>query len=361
MSKVLIFAVVLLSAFVLLRGTRRTLLTNKTNRVQPTQDITPTPTASKTGKTTPPPQTKTTTNPFGVMTWGDNNSTKMQIATDLGATYYRPLAVILNNDQISCSECQAAIDKGFKLVLTVRANGGGGNPTTPPTDWNAYKNTLSQVLDKYKPEVLVIENEENSKLFYTGTVQQYLQELKTGCELAHQKRIKCTNGGLVSKLVVALVSESYQPNASKADGYLRRALTQEDYTTVTRSIGSSVWQTQVQKGHDLLAGYKTNGADFVNFHWHQENAETLPEAVTYLGSISQGLPIINNEISPQKSTSPNQVTSFMQTMLNLKLPYVIWYSNDADGTGKSGRALSDKQGVLNDSGKSYASFIHSNF
>ena len=308
----------------------------------------------------PTPTITSEANPFGVMTWGNTDQTKMQIAKTLGAKYYRPLAVILDNNPLSCTECQAAMDRGFKLVLTIRANGGGGISTVPPTDWNAYRNTLSQVLDKYKPEILVIENEENSSTFYTGTAQQYLQELTVGCEVAHPKNIKCANGGLVSKLVVVLVSESYQPDANKADDYLRRALTPEDYTTVTASIGSSLWQSQIQKGQDLLAGYKTAGADFVNFHWHQENAETLPEAVTYLNTASQGLPVINNEISPQKSISPNQVTSFMQTMFDLNLPYVVWYSNDADGTGRTGRALTGKDGVLNDSGRSYQQFIKDN-
>lgn len=307
-----------------------------------------------------PTPTPSTSNPFGIMTWGNNDDTKMQIAKDLGAKYYRPLAVILDNNPLSCTECDAAIDKGFKLVLTIRANGGGGVPTVPPTDWDAFRSNLSQVLDKYQPEILVIENEENSNLFYTGSSQQYLDELKIGCEIAHSKNIKCTNGGLVSKLVVVLVSQSYQPDANKADDYLRRTLTPEDYTLVTASIGSPLWLSQIQIGQDLLAGYKANGADFVNFHWHQENAETIPEAVTYLATASQGLPVINNEISPQKSNSPAQVTSFMQTMLNMNSPYVIWYSNDGDGVGGA-TALASKSGTLNDTGTTYRQFINDHF
>lgn len=308
-----------------------------------------------------PTPTPSTSNPFGIMTWGNNNDTKMQIATDLGAKYYRPFAVILDNNPLSCSECQAAKDQGFKLVLTIRANGGGNTPTVPPTDWDAFKNTLSQVVDKYQPEILVIENEENSGTFYTGTAPEYLAELKAGCEVAHSKNIKCTNGGLVSKLVVVLVSESYKPDTNKADDYLRRALTLDDYYTVKSSIGLPVWTDQIQKGQELLAGYKANGADFVNFHWHQENAETIPEAVTYLATASQGLPVINNEISPQESNSPEQVRSFMQTMLNLGSPYVIWYSNDGDGTDNTGRALTDRSGILNANGTAYQQFINDHF
>lgn len=308
----------------------------------------------------PTPTPTPSSNPFGIMTWGNNNDTKMQIAKDLGAKYYRPLAVILDNNPLSCTECQAAKAQGFKLILTVRANGGRGIPTVPPTDWDNFRNILSQVLDEYEPEILVIENEENSDTFYTGTAQQYLEELRVGCEVAHSKNIKCTNGGLVSKLVVVLVSESYKPDTNKADDYLRRALTPEDYGTVSASIGLPVWTDQIQIGQELLAGYKANGADFVNFHWHQENAETIPEAVTYLGTASQGLPVINNEISPQKSNSPEQVRSFMQTALNVNWPYTIWYSNDDDGIGGA-TALTSKSGVLNDSGIAYQQFINDHF
>ncbi|MEM2890123.1 MAG: hypothetical protein QW358_02105 [Candidatus Hadarchaeum sp.] len=41
----------------------------------------------------------------------------------------------------------------------------------------AYQRTLDQVLDKYRPVVLAVENEENSALFYTGTPQDYTAQL----------------------------------------------------------------------------------------------------------------------------------------------------------------------------------------
>jgi hypothetical protein len=60
----------------------------------------------------------------------------------------------------------------LQLVLTVRANG-RGQATAPPSDLAAYQRTLSQVLDTYRPAILVVENEENSALFYTGTPEEY--------------------------------------------------------------------------------------------------------------------------------------------------------------------------------------------
>ncbi len=277
--------------------------------------------------------TTPTSNPFGIMTWGNDNSTKMQIATDLGAKYYRPLAVILDNNPLSCTECQAAIDKGLKLVLTIRANGGGGVPTVPTTDWITYRDILSQVLDKYQPELLVIENEENSNTFYTGTAQQYLNELTIGCEVAHSKNIKCANGGLVSKLVDALASNTLPTNDQE--------------------------RNQITRGQALLAGYKSSGADFVNFHWYVADTGKLSQAVSYLAT-SSGLPVMTNEIGQQGNTNISEVTSDMQKILDLNLPYAIWFNQDT-GTGGDARALTDKNGTLRDNGKAYQQFIKDHF
>src|SRR3989338_5781325 len=197
MNKILVLFVVLLSFFVLFRVARRSRLLNKIIRVQPVEQ-TPT-TANPTINPVVNQVSNPSSSPFGVMISGNTSQVKAQTAVKLGAKYYRPISIFVERWQGSCEECDAAVQAGLKLVLTVRNNGGAGQPTSPPSDLNAFKQTLSQIVDKYRPEVLVIENEENSAaLFYNGTTQQYLQELKAGCEVAHQKGIKCTNGGLVS-------------------------------------------------------------------------------------------------------------------------------------------------------------------
>ena len=78
-------------------------------------------------------------------------------------------------------------------------------PTIPPEDMQVYKQTLWEILDKYRPIIIAVENEENSKIFYTGTPEEYSSQLKAACEVAHSKGIKCTNGGMVSSLVALLV------------------------------------------------------------------------------------------------------------------------------------------------------------
>jgi len=361
MSRVLIFLVVLLSVFILLRGARRTLLTNKTSRVQPIQNITPTPTAIKTGKTTPPVQPKTTGNPFGVMISGNTSQVKAQTAVKLGAKYYRPISVFVERWQGSCEECDAAVSAGLKLVLTIRNNGGAGQPSTPPSDLNAFKRILAQIIDKYKPEVLVIENEENSAaIFYSGTTSQYLQELKAGCEVAHQKGIKCANGGLVSSLVVFLVADSYQQagDSNKANEYLARSLVGAKQKLISQA-NSAKGREEIAQGKELLAGYKSAGADFANFHWYVADTKALGEAVTYLRSAS-GLPIMTNEVGQQANTDPNQVTSVMQEIKALGLPYALWFSMDTNPPDGA-RALNETNGTLRPNGEAYADFVKKNY
>ncbi|MBI2310704.1 hypothetical protein HYU90_02695 [Candidatus Collierbacteria bacterium] len=297
-------------------------------------------------------------NPFGIMTWGKTNSIKVQIANNLGSEYYRPLSIFLTSWQGVCPECDAAVNGGLKLILTVRDN----ENANPSANLNQFKNMLARVLNKYTPEVLVVENEENSNRFYKGTAKQYLAELSAGCTVAHSKDVKCANGGLVSKLVVVLVSQNYINNGdpNRADDYLRRALSPDDYSGIYQWISSPVGQAQIKRGQDLLAGYKTAGADFVNFHWYQADEGTLTDAVAYLSTASKGLPVFTNEAGQQQNTDPNQVTSFMQKAVDLNLPYAVWFSSDTNGTDGA-MALTDFDGTLRDNGKAYQQFVLNNF
>lgn len=350
MIKTVVILVILLLSFLVIRRVVRSGAITK---------ITPT---SITTVATPVAQPKSTTNPFGVMISGDTSQIKVQTAVKLGAKYYRPLAIFLDKWSGTCAECDAAVGAGLKLVLTVRNNNGGPrNPTTPPSDWNTYKTKLSQVIDKYKPEILVVENEENSAaLFYNGTTQQYLEELKVACEVTHQKGIKCTNGGLVSSLVVFLVSENYKANgdANKADEYLNRSLVGAKQALISQ-FNSPKGREQITKGRELLAGYKSAGADYVNFHWYIADTESLGEAVAYLRSAS-GLPVITNEVGQQANSDPIQVTDVMGKLSELGLPYILWFSMDTNPPNGA-RALNETNGTLRPNGEAYASFISSNY
>jgi len=277
----------------------------------------------------------TTDNPFGVMIGaplGMSLNTKMQAAKQLGVTYYRPTtAIFLDKWNGTCKECAAASRNGLRLILTIRNGGGHGNPSTPPKDEKAYLQQVSEILDTHKPEVLVVENEENSmELFYTGTPQEYHRELKIACDLAHSKNSKCTNGGLVSSLVIGLVYDNYIQNGQlqKAEQFLDKALTSEKLTEF-------------------------------KFHWYSDSPEALAEAKVYIEQVT-GLPAISNEIGQQKNVDPNQVTSLMNKVVELKIPIAVWYSVDTLTHGQA-KSLTDLNGTLRENGIAFQEFIQKNF
>ena len=261
-------------------------------------------------------------NPFGLMIGAPDITLAQRIALvkELGAIYFRPNSVFLDKWNGNCNECEAATSQDLGLILTIRNNGGLGQPTTPPTDYIIFRQTLAEILDKYPPELLVVENEENSAaLFYNGTPQEYLQELSVACEVAHQKQIKCTNGGLVSMLVTGLVANHYleQGDPAKADEYLLRALSPEEYQQY-QNMSQELKLEQLNKGKTLLAGYKNSGADYVNFHWYNADSPALEEAVDYLQATT-GLVAITNEVG-QHNEDPQQVTDVMDKIVELNIP-----------------------------------------
>ena len=279
------------------------------------------------------------------------SSQGIEVAKALGAVYFRPASIFLDQWNGTCTECDIATSAGLKLVLTVRNS--GPLPTAPPIDLAAYQHTLGQVLDKYRPAVLAVENEENSALFYTGTPEEYAAELKAACDVAHQKGIPCTNGGLVSALVALLVYDHYLESgqSATAQDFAARAFTPD----LQRQLNSPQAQEQMSKGRDLLSAYRAAGADYVNFHWYIADTRALEEAVAYLRA-QTGLPVITNEIG-QFTDDPNQTTAIMGKIVELGLPIAVWFGLD----GPKARGLVNLDGSLRPTGQAFKGFIEDRF
>ena len=293
-------------------------------------------------------------NPFGLMLPSQlvRSSQGMAIAKGLGVVYFRPASIFLDEWNGSCPECDIGRDAGLQLVLTVR-NDGRRQASSPPDDLAAYRRVLGQVLDAYRPAVLVVENEENSALFYTGTPADYAAELEAACQVAHARGVPCTNGGLVSTLVALLVYNHYRQGGqtTAAQDFATRAFTPEE----ARLLNSPKAEEQIRKGNALLAAYRAAGADFVNFHWYVADPRALAEAVAYLVAQS-GLPPITNEIG-QHTDDPDQTTAVMRKVVELGLPVAVWFSVDAP----KARALVDPDGALRPTGEAFRRFVASTF
>lgn len=287
-------------------------------------------------------------NPFGVMLPSRLARTPegMRLAKDLGAVYLRPESVFLSRRDGTCSTCDAARGAGLRLVLTVRND--GPEATAPPRDLAAFRRALEAVLDRYQPAVLVVENEENSALFYAGTPQEYAAELAAACQVAHRKGIPCANGGLVSSLVALLVYDHYLENGqrAKAGDFAARAFEAPQ----RRLLGSPASRAQIAKGKALLSAYRDAGADFVNFHWYVADPRALEEAFAYLKA-QTGLPVITNEVG-QFTDDPRQTTAVMAKIVELGLPVAVWLGLD----GPKARGLVDPDGRLRPTGEAFRRF-----
>ena len=273
------------------------------------------------------------------------------MAKTLGAVYFRPVSVFLDQWNGTWPECDIALNAGLQLVLTVRNS--GRLPTAPPSDLAAYQRTLGQVLDKYRPVVLAVENEENSALFYTGAPEEYAAELKAACQVAHQKGIPCTNGGLVSTLVALLVYDHYLETgqSATAQDFASRAFTPE----LQRELNSPQVQDQISKGKALLSAYRAAGVDYVNFHWYIADTRALEEAVAYLKAQTD-LPVITHEVG-QWTDDPNQTTAVMGKIVELGLPIAVWFGLD----GPKARGLVNLDGSLRPTGQAFKRFIEERF
>jgi hypothetical protein len=311
-------------------------------------------------------------NPFGILITLDSQPRESMVKA-LGVSYFRPNQAILA-DQWSgaCTQCDRALQIGLKLILTVRANGGRQVASTAPGNLTAYQKIVGDILDKYHTDVLVVENEENSANFYTGTPEQYGEELKAACQVAHNKGIKCANGGMVSNDVALLVWDSYFEGGASAQAcdFAKRALTSNQAQRVcgikTLDQLPAQMQATLTKDKAFLQQYKTSAADYMNFHWYIADAKALGEAGAFLQS-AVGLPLMTNEMG-QQDKDPATVTNLLAEALALKLPYVIWFSIDPtekvlNNPDKSliPMPLNNTDSTLLPSGEAFAAFIKAHF
>lgn len=300
-------------------------------------------------------------NRFGLM---PGKAALIPAAKALGVRYYRPVAISLDSPAPSSPETDAAAASGLQLVLTVRASGDGRKAAGPPQDMAAFRAALARVLERYRPHVLVVESEENNRLFYRGSTAQYLDELKAACEVAHARAIPCANGGLSGNLVIFLLADHLQ-RAGQSDaavqvlqdalGYLFRTMPAP--AAARELLGRPSIAQQVAIGRQLLAGYRAAGADYVNFHWYSPDTKTLRQAAAFLEQAS-GLPAISNEVGQQRTADPAQVSAMLAALDELGLPVAVWFSIDIRGVGGA-RSLFSPDGQRRANGQAFADYLRS--
>lgn len=299
----------------------------------------------------------TTPNPFGV---GGNpliadRNVAIAAAKELGAVYFRPISeVYVKSWDGNCSECDLANQAGLKLVWTVRNTTERGTPSTPLTDKAGYQAKVATIIDKYRPTFVIVENEEDYYQNFNGTPEQYGQLLAAACETAKSKGTLCANGGIISKSIVLYIYKYLIDNGRDAEAADFRA---RAFDASQQNVDPNVIKGTTTNMDRIVASIKNAGPTHFNFHWYVEDPVALDTANSVLREVT-GLAPISNEMG-QRNEDAAVITARMNKVVELAMPYVVWYNSD---TGPAApRALVNPDGSLRPHGVAFAAFIDEHF
>jgi hypothetical protein len=296
-------------------------------------------------------------NPFGVFLSPRlfDIDTRVQIAKQLGVRYFRGSTADVLVWDGQCSECAAVHNAGLQFVLTIRNASSEQGTSQPVTDVPAFQKTVGEILDLYKPALVAVENEEDIPRYFSGTAEQYFTELKAACEVAHEKKIKCTNGGITYTGATWLTYESYVDSGQTqaAQSFAQRGLDPSQRPKTLSPQGQPIIQQVVDHEMSLVSRYKAAGVDYMNIHWYLADAQAFQETVQHMSQLT-GLTVVTNEIGQQREPDANVVTGLLGAVETLKMPIAVWFSSDIGFA----RALNDTNGSLRPNGDAFASFVH---
>lgn len=125
----------------------------------------------------------------------DNLSTdqKITILKKLGVNYVRARVLVSTFDG-KVGSLEKFSKNGIHVVLNLNWERTGKTPKPFPKDMATYRKKLGNVLDKYKPEVAVIENEPTNQIYYSGPMSDYITELKNAIDVCKQHGVKVADG-----------------------------------------------------------------------------------------------------------------------------------------------------------------------
>lgn len=289
---------------------------------------------------------------FGVIPANVDGADRMTVARELNVSYVRDGIIVETFDGKA-----PMLDKynanGFKVLLNLLYY--QGNPTPFPTDMVTYRSKLESILNKYRPEVAVIENEPANDGYYTGPIEDYFKELSTAITVCHARGIKIADGALHTGMVMILVYQDYVNKGlvSQADDFASRALSPQ-YLRAAQGKGSDEINAKLEKCKKMLKAYKNMALDYVNFHWYEplkddnNPAMSAPgvakEVADYIRSVT-GKQVLTNEFG-QTNQIPALVASQVSEFKLANLAYAIDFSGKGGGGGVNSQPLTDGLTIL---------------
>jgi hypothetical protein len=188
--------------------------------------------------------------------------------------------IVLTNFNGTIATYDSYVNNGLKVLLNVTSKVTSFTEPEGPyiTDLVLYRQKLTELLNVYKPEVLVVENEEANSSYYTGTAQEYINLLNIAIEECKTRNIKVTNGGFTARMSKLLVWDYYTTTGqiSKATEYAQKVFPDTLINTVgvANYIATNAQvRTTFEKAKLLLNEYKVNKMTYLNIHWYEPAKE----------------------------------------------------------------------------------------
>ena len=273
---------------------------------------------------------------------------RIEVARQLGATWYRPAPVYLQGDAY-CEDCEAARAAGLRISLVVR-NAAQGKPSTPVANADDFKKRLLAVLEREKPAMLVVEDEPEDQKNFSGTPDEYRAELVAACEVSHPMNIPCANGGLSSPhtgdLVIDQRFASDQLDAvnfgittelmrihtgSRLNvGIFNKGIGHDKGTDAQLIKGTQEYlakhQGEIDRTRKFLEGINEARPDRLNFHWYELQPDNVPKVLDTLHQLSK-LDLMCDEMG-QKEQRAFEVGEKLKNALENYVWPTIWQGTD---------------------------------
>jgi hypothetical protein len=224
---------------------------------------------------------------------------KINVAKNLNVKYIRD-AIIVSKWEGSSERYEKLRNAGFTVIPNInygqpRKDIGELSPVPFPTDLIAYKKTLEEILDKYHPELAVIENEEINKNYHSGPMQDYINMLKVAVEVCHSKGIKVTNGGIYGAALEILTYRYLQTKGQeRADSFGNNCMELYQIKAAQKPNSNTNIEKEVRKIDTLLNYYEN--LDYVNVHLYEPFTPNIAHDLSQSANLSSNTPVVIADI-----------------------------------------------------------------
>lgn len=310
---------------------------------------------------------------FGVLPNGDFKvDQKADIVKNLGCKLVRDAIVITDwlTDQTSKS-FEAYTNAGLEVILNINQDHSdkGPVPFLKTIQLATYKQNVKNILTKYRPKVVVIENEPLNKNYHSGPMTDYVNMFNAAASVCHSMGIPVTDGGGYGAGMDGNVYRWLQAQRRMLDrdNFGNNAMTHSQVVCEQIPGRSQNFEQGVSDVKLILDAVKANG-DYANLHLYEilnpNNAkpaaatDITPYVVQYTKQFVEaytGKPAISNETGIRDNTQPALVSAICNNYNALGMPIVVYFSGD--GKAANAKPLTNPDGTLNDCGKAFYSFV----